>query len=82
MDVHASGALGQRHLSPAQLPVRAELAAGNLRSLYLGWLLCAQRGELGDDEREPPVPPGLGELSAPLEELAEFLRVDRDLIAV
>jgi hypothetical protein len=28
------------------ISVRAELARGDLRSLYLGWLLCAQSGEL------------------------------------
>jgi hypothetical protein len=31
---------------------------------------------------EPPVPPGLAKLSASLESLAEFLRVDPDLIGV
>lgn len=34
------------------------------------------------DELEPPVPPGLRTLTAPQHELAEFLRVDRDLLAV
>jgi hypothetical protein len=32
------------------VPVRAELAAGDLRALYLGWLLCAQT-ELDDRQR-------------------------------
>lgn len=68
-------------LSPL-LPLRADLAAGDLRGLYLGWLLCAQNGELEDDEQEPLVPPGLGELSASLVALAEFLRIDQDLITV
>lgn len=61
------------------LPVRAELASGDLRALYLGWLLCAQNGEFDDDEDEPPVPPGLGHLSASLENLVDFLCIDRDL---
>ncbi|MFH1437278.1 MAG: hypothetical protein ABIJ56_16340, partial [Pseudomonadota bacterium] len=46
----------------------------------LGWLLCAQSGELDDKHAEPPVPAGLGQLSAPLESLAEFLRIDTDLL--
>ena len=64
------------------ISVRAELARGDRRALYLGWLLCAQSGDLDDDEVEPPVPAGLGQLSASLESLAEFLRVDTDLIQV
>ena len=66
----------------SMISVRAELARGDLRALYLGWLACAQRGELGDDDREPPVPPGLGKLSASLEAMAMFLRIDPDLLAV
>src|SRR5262249_16186204 len=34
------------------------------------------------DEVEPAVPPGLGELSGPLRSLADFLRLDQDLLAV
>ncbi len=40
--------------------------------------------ELDDDERddpiEPPVPPGLGQLTAPLQALTEFFEIDQDLI--
>lgn len=64
------------------IPARAALAAGDLRLLYLGWLLAAQSGQLDDDEVEPPVPPGLRSLTAPLRALADFLRMDGDLIAV
>jgi hypothetical protein len=42
----------------------------------------AQTAELDDEDVEPPVPPGLGELSASLESAAEFLRIDRDLLHV
>lgn len=72
---------GEGRLS-SMLSVRAELARGDLRALYLGWLLRAQTGELEDDDTEPPVPPGLGQLSASLESLAEFLRIDDDLLHV
>lgn len=62
--------------------VRDGLLRGDLRALYLGWLLLAQTGELEDEEVEPPVPAGLGELSASLDGFAEFLRLDRDLLQV
>jgi hypothetical protein len=64
------------------IPVRAGLAAGDLRLLYLGWLHRVQSEDVADDEPEPPVPDGLGTLDAPLTAIAEFLRIDPDLIAV
>jgi hypothetical protein len=55
---------------------------GDLRCLYLGWLLCAQNEEFGEDELEPVVPAGLGELSAPLHSLIELLGIDENLVEV
>ena len=72
---------GEGHLS-SMISVRADLARGDLRALYLGWLLRAQNDELDDEEVEPPVPPGLGQLSTSLESLAEFVRIDGDLLHV
>ncbi|MDG4807181.1 hypothetical protein O7634_10515 [Micromonospora sp. WMMD1120] len=66
----------------AILPARAELAAGDRRLLYLAWLLCVQNREVTDGEPEPPVPPGLGDLSGPQRALVDFLRLDPDLLAV
>ncbi|MBQ1060907.1 hypothetical protein [Micromonospora sp. C41] len=63
------------------IPVRARLAAGDLRLLYLAWLRCVQSAEIADDEPEPPVPARLGTLDASLTAVAEFLRIDPDLIA-
>jgi len=65
----------------AIIPARAELAAGDQRLLYLAWVLCVQNRELDDDEPEPPVPPGLAELSGSLQALTEFLRLDADLLS-
>jgi len=62
------------------IPLRADLASGDYRTLYLAWLLCVQAGELDDELPEPPVPPGLSTLTAPLKAFAEFLRLDQDLI--
>ena len=64
------------------IPIRAELARGDLRALYIGWLLRAQNGELDAEAVEPVVPPNLSRLSASLQSLAEFLRIDEELLAV
>ncbi|MFF7674052.1 hypothetical protein [Actinacidiphila glaucinigra] len=68
--------------------LRSELAAGDLRPLYLGWLAGLTAWELAEyDEEEyareiePPVPAGLGALTGPQRALAEFLGVDADLLA-
>ncbi|MFJ7279558.1 hypothetical protein [Kitasatospora sp. NPDC098663] len=69
--------------------VRAELAAGDRRALYLAWLSAIGAWALQEDDEEeyraavePPVPPGLDRLTAPQRALADFLRVDADLLAV
>jgi len=72
---------GEGELS-SLISVRAELARGDLRCLYIGWLLSAQSGDLDDEEIEPPLPAGLGHLSASLEGLVEFLRIDPDLLQI
>ena len=64
------------------ISLRADVAGGDVRALYLGWLLCAQTGNLDEADEEPPCPPGLGKLTAPLEAFVDFLRIDRDLIVV
>jgi hypothetical protein len=63
-------------------PLRADLMAGDLRCLYLGWLHCVGCDEVEEEEAEPPVPPGLQDLTAPLQALTDFLRVDETLIEV
>ena len=62
------------------ISVRSELARGDLRALYLGWLLCAQNGELDPGSAAPPVPAGLTKLSASLTSFVEFLRIGRALV--
>jgi hypothetical protein len=65
------------------IPIRNELLNGDLRPLYLGWLLAVQQMyDEGEDIVEPPVPPGLKSLSGPQQALAEFLGIDPDLIAI
>jgi hypothetical protein len=85
---------GEGLLDPL-IDTRGELAAGDLRLLYLGWLLKVQLGGDDDygeddedddedlaDEAEPPVPAGLKDLSDSLAAVAKFLKIDDDLIAV
>lgn len=64
--------------------IRDELMAGDKRALYLGWLnaVCQDYTDVEDDDVEPPVPPGLLDLSPALTDLADFVRIDFDLIAV
>jgi hypothetical protein len=66
----------------AMVQARSELAAGDLRLLYLAWLLALQSDEVDDEDTEPPVPAGLGNLSASLQAIVDFLEIDEDLIAV
>lgn len=77
------------------IPIRADLLAGDRRSLYLAWLLSVQHDEIVDDsgvvndsidddpgdDLEPPVPPGLGQLTGSLSSLVDFLGIDADLVA-
>lgn len=73
-------------LLAGMVQARSDLAAGDLRLLYLAWLLGIQWADEDDDdfedETEPPVPAGLGELSAPLKAIADFLEIYKDLLAV
>jgi hypothetical protein len=77
-------------LLSAIIGVRAELAAGDLRPLYVGWLAAYgvwERDEdafdrTADDDLEPPVPPGLDALTAAQRALSDFLRLDEDLLAI
>ena len=73
-EVEGSGRLA------SMIAIRDGLLRGDRRALYLGWLLLAQTGELDDGDLEPPVPPGLGSLGGALESMAEFLRLDPDLL--
>ncbi|HYD65932.1 hypothetical protein [Azospirillum sp.] len=61
-------------------PLRAALMEGDCRCLYLGWLLGLQKGEVDEDEEEPPRPPGLGRLDGPLQSFVTFFGLEPDLV--
>lgn len=77
-------------LLAALVGVRAELAAGDLRPLYLAWLAAHDARQRSgddvdrgvDDDLEPPVPPGLATLTAAQQALVDFLRLDGVLLDV
>ncbi|CAG6392302.1 hypothetical protein NMG29_25700 [Streptomyces cocklensis] len=68
--------------------LRTELAAGDLRPLYLAWLSALTRWELQEDVDEdeytsaiePPVPAGLAQLTGSQQALADFLHIDPHLL--
>ncbi len=62
------------------LNLRMDLIRGDLRCLYLGWLSGLLAEEYDEEAIEPPVPPGLQNLSSSLLSFADFLRIDSDLI--
>jgi hypothetical protein len=59
-------------------PLRADVLSGDLRLFYLLWLKALELGELEDDQPEPL--PGIGPLTGALEVLADFFRIDPDLL--
>lgn len=75
------GWLAEDDAQLAQLaPLRDDLMRGDLRALYLLWLAAVDDDPKADELIEPPVPPGLGQLSAPLRALVEFFLIDQDLV--
>lgn len=78
---HEDGGDRDEQWLPSIARARHQVAEGDLRLLYLAWLLSLHNGELDDDDLEPVVPAGLADLPDPLADLATFLRIDTDLIA-
>jgi hypothetical protein len=60
--------------------LRDELMKGDLRPLYLAWLLCAQEDASKLRLSAPDAPPGLAKLSGPQREFVDLFYVSRDLL--
>ncbi len=58
-------------------PVREMLIRGDLRPLYIAWLVCAPF-----ESPEPPAPAGLHSLPKSLQKLADFYEISPDLLHV
>jgi hypothetical protein len=61
-------------------PIRAEIAGGDARPLFLGWLAGVSIDDEESDKLVPSVPDGMGKLTAAQKALADFIRVDDDLL--
>ncbi|NEQ47344.1 MAG: hypothetical protein F6K00_28930 [Leptolyngbya sp. SIOISBB] len=71
------------HWLSALIPLRQAILQGDYRVLYLAWLQAAAvSAYLEEDAQEPPVPPNLQKLNAPLQSFVDWLEMDPDLIAV
>ncbi len=60
--------------------LRDDILEGDYRALYLAWLRAAELEDADDDELEPPVPPGLGEISSPLASFVELFDIEEHLL--
>ncbi len=57
------------------LPLRSEIMAGDLRSVYLGWLCGVRDGFVKETSPKPPCPKGLDNLTPAQTALVEFLEI-------
>ena len=60
------------------VPLRHDLLSGDLRMLYLIWLVAVEDDSLGEDVLEPL--PGIAPLNGALKALADLLSLDSDLV--
>ena len=63
----------------ALAPLRADVLAGDFRLFYLLWLTAIEADAFEPNEQEPLR--GAGPLTGALEAFADFLQIDRDLVA-
>jgi hypothetical protein len=65
----------------ALIGLRADLASGDDRILYLGWLLDVQSGEIEDNAVEPARPEDLSNFTPALASFIDIVGIDRALVA-
>ena len=58
-----------------------DIIDGDMRALYIAWLAAQQHEVLDDEAPEPPVPPGLKQLTPALATLTKFFDVDDYLLS-
>lgn len=68
-------------LLSALAPLRSELVCGDNRPAYLAWLVALQAGDVDERGNEPPVPPGLSDLTPAQRAMADFFGIDPDLLS-
>jgi len=62
--------------------LRDDVLRGDYRLLYLAWLKTLEMEDVLDSVVEPPVPPGLQDLTPALRSFVELFEVDEDLIGI
>ncbi len=67
---------------PSMIGLRDDILRGDYRALYLAWLKMPEVEDLLDSVVEPPVPPGLNDLSPALRSFMEFFAIDELLVQV
>jgi hypothetical protein len=67
---------------PAMLPLRQDIMRGDYRALYLAWLRAMEFEDVLESVQEPPVPPGLKDLSPALHRFIGFFGLDEVLVQV
>jgi hypothetical protein len=72
---------GEGWLDPL-ISLREDILQGDDRALYLAWLKALEVEDVLDSVTEPPVPPGLQELSPALRSFVDFFEVDALLVQV
>jgi hypothetical protein len=64
----------------AMLPLRDDILRGDYRALYLAWLQAVEMEDVLESVSEPPLPPGLRELSPALQSFVDFFEIDKMLL--
>ena len=64
------------------ITLRDDILQQDYRVLYLAWLSALHTWEIEEEMVEPPVPPGLQELTPPLRRFMEAFHVDESLVSV
>jgi hypothetical protein len=67
-------------LLSSMVSLRSDILSGDFRTLYLVWLAGVDAGIHEEEDLEPPVPDGLGNLNHAHHTLIKFFEIDQDLI--
>jgi hypothetical protein len=87
LDIHflrdsGAGWIEAERWLPSLAPLRTDILRGDTRLLYLAWLKSLAPEDAEDATEEPPVPPGMRDLSPQLEAFLELFEVDPYLLEV
>jgi hypothetical protein len=73
---------GDEEYLDSLIELRQDILNGDYRLLYLAWLALIPLVDIDETTPEPPIPPGLQDLSPPLEAFIELFEVDEYLVQV